>query len=189
MASNAGFTRHHAAARGRKVTRAHPLRRTPQNACNRISVMRKKRRTAHSSYAIGYGRPPTSSQFQPGQSGNPKGRPTGARNASSMARTALERMVSIQVKGTWRKMTVRKAAYLRLAERAVAGDAKAFDYLLSLESEEHPPGSDQPESERSAVKDLAMLQDFFDRQRADRPQLKRHDHPQRGAGANKRGNK
>ena len=92
--------------------------------------MRTKRRTAHASYAIGYGRPPTSSQFQPGQSGNPKGRPTGARNASSMARTALERMVSIQVKGTWRKMTVRKAAYLRLAERAVAGDAKAFDYLL-----------------------------------------------------------
>ena len=39
-------------------------------------------------------------------------------------------------------MTVRKAAYLRLAERAVAGDAKALDYLLSLESEERSHGSD-----------------------------------------------
>ena len=132
--------------------------------------MRKKIRNGRSNYAVGYGRPPTSSQFQPGQSGNPKGRPKGARNTSSMARTALERMVSIQVKGTWRKMTVRKAAYLRLAERAVAGDAKAFDYLLSLESEEHPPGSDQPESERSAAKDLELLQGFFDRRRVGVPE-------------------
>jgi Family of unknown function (DUF5681) len=142
----------------------------PQNACNRISVMRKKRRTAHSSYAIGYSRPPSWSQFQPGQSGNPKGRPKGARNASSLAREALERMVSIQVKGTWRKMTMRKAAYLRLAERAVTGDAKAFDYLLSLESEERPLGSDQPESERSAAKDLELLRGFFDRRRTGVPE-------------------
>ena len=74
--------------------------------------------------------------FSPGQSGNPQGRPKGVRNASSMARDALERTINVKVKGTWRKMTVRKAAYLRLAERAVAGDAKALDYLLSLESEE-----------------------------------------------------
>jgi hypothetical protein len=130
--------------------------------------MRKKVRKPRASYAVGYARPPTSSQFQPGQSGNPKGRPKGVRNASSMARDALER--TINVKG--KKTTVRKAAYRSLAERAVAGDAKALDYLLSLESEEHPPGSDQAETERSAAKDLAILQDFFDRRR---PSLPRHD--------------
>ena len=102
--------------------------------------MRRTIRRRRAGYAVGYGRPPTSSQFQPGQSGNPKGRPKGARNASSMARDALER--TINVKEAWRKMTVRKAAYLRLAERAVAGDAKALDFLLSLESEERAPGSD-----------------------------------------------
>ena len=62
----------------------------------------------------------------------PEGRPKGTRNASSMARDALER--TINVKG--KKTTVRKAAYRRLAERAVAGDAKALDFLLSMESEE-----------------------------------------------------
>jgi hypothetical protein len=129
----------------------------PQNVCNTISVMRKKCRTAHSSYAVGYGRPPTSAQFQPGQSGNPKGRPKGARNASSLAREALERPINVKVKGTSRKMTVRKAAYFRLAERAVAGDVKALGFLLSLESEERPAQSDEPDVERSAAKDLEIL--------------------------------
>src|SRR5262249_36821859 len=143
--------------------------------------MRRKVRNRRARYAVGYGRPPTSSQFQPGQSGNPNGRPMGVRNASSMARDALERTITVKVKGTSRKMTVRKAAYLRLAERAVAGDAKALDYLLSLESEEREPGSDQAETQRSGAKDLAVLQDFFDRRRASLPQHE-HDDQQRGPG-------
>ena len=148
--------------------------------------MRKNVRKPHARYAVGYGRPPTSSQFQPGQSGNLAGRPKGVRNASSMARDALEGTINVKVKGGWRKMTVRRAAYLRLAERAVAGDAKALDYLLSLESEEHPPGSDQAETERSAAKDLAILQDFFDRRRPSSP---RHDDQPRAPGTKERGNK
>jgi len=148
--------------------------------------MRKNVRDRRARYAVGYGRPPTSSQFQAGHSGNPKGRPKGVRNASSMARDALERTITLKVKGSWKKTTVRKAAYRRLGDRAVAGDAKALDYLLSLESEEHPPGSDQAETERSAAKDLAILQDFFDRRR---PSLPRHDDQQRGPGTKERGNK
>jgi hypothetical protein len=84
-------------------------------------------------------------------------------------------------------MTVRKAAYLRLGEKAVAGDAKALDYLLSLESQEHPPGPDQAETDRSAAKDLAILQDFFNRRRVSLPQ--EHDDQQHGPGKRERGNK
>jgi hypothetical protein len=105
-----------------------------------------------------------------------------------MARDVLERTVDVKVKGTSRRMSVRKAAYLRLAERAVAGDAKAFDYLLALEREERPPGPDQAEAQRSAAKDLAILEDFFDRRRASSPQHK-HDEQQRSPGNTKRGNK
>ena len=85
-------------------------------------------------------------------------------------------------------MTARKAAYLRLAEKAVAGDVKALDYLLALESEEHPPGPDQAETERSAAKDLAILQDFFNRRRTSLPQNE-HDEQERGPGKKERGNK
>jgi hypothetical protein len=126
--------------------------RMSRRSWERTFEMRKKVRNRRARYAVGYGRPPTSSQFQPGQSGNPQGRPKGMRNASSMARDALERTINIKVQGAWRKMTVRKAAYRRLGERAVAGDAKALDYLLSLESEERVPGSDQAETQRSAAR-------------------------------------
>jgi hypothetical protein len=149
--------------------------------------MRKKARKPRAGYGVGYGRPPTSSQFQPGQSGNPQGRPKGVRNAFSMARDALDRTINVKVKGTWRKMTVRKAAYQRLAEKAAAGDAKALDYLLSLENEEHPPGPDQAETDRSAAKDLAILQDFFDRRHVSLPQ--EHDDQQHGPGKRESGNK
>jgi hypothetical protein len=132
--------------------------------------MRKNIRKRRTRYAVGYGRPPASSQFRPGQSGNPNGRPKGTRNASSMARDALEGTINVKVRGTWRKMTVRKAAYLRLAERAVAGDAKALDYLLSLESEERLPGSDHAQTQPLSAKDFELLQGFFDRRRASVPQ-------------------
>jgi hypothetical protein len=92
------------------------------------------------------------------------------RNASSMARDALERTINVKVKGSWKKTTVRKAAYRRLGDRAVAGDAKALDYLLSLESEERLPGSDHAQAQPLSVKDLELLQGFFDRRRASVPQ-------------------
>jgi DNA-binding LytR/AlgR family response regulator len=105
-----------------------------------------------------------------------------------MARDALERTVTVKVKRRWRKMTVRKAAYLHVAERAAAGDAKALDYLLSLESQERAPGSDQAGTQRSAAQDLAILQDFFDRRRASLPQHEHDDEP-RGPGKREGGSK
>jgi hypothetical protein len=105
-----------------------------------------------------------------------------------MAHNALERTIYVKVKGTSRKMSVRKAAYLRLAERAVAGDAKALDYVLALEREEDPPRSDQAEAQRSAAQDLMILQDFFDRRRVSLPQSE-HDDQQRGPGKKEKGNK
>ena len=43
---------------------------------------------------IGYRRPPVATRFRPGQSGNPRGRPRGARNLSTVIAAALGERVA-----------------------------------------------------------------------------------------------
>ncbi len=116
-------------------------------------------------YKVGYRRPPISTRFQPGQSGNPKGRPKGARNNVSMAQDALEQTIRVRTNGTAQIMTVREAAYRRLAERAVGGDLKALQFLLGLENQQDPAGSSQPDADMFSNRALEIVEDFLDRRR------------------------
>jgi hypothetical protein len=57
-----------------------------------------------SSYGVGYGKPPAATRFKPGQSGNPKGRPKGARNR--MPQLNEERLKSIVMAEAYRTIKV-----------------------------------------------------------------------------------
>jgi hypothetical protein len=57
-----------------------------------------------SSYGVGYGKPPAAARFKPGQSGNPKGRPKGARNR--MPQLNEERLKSIVMAEAYRTIKV-----------------------------------------------------------------------------------
>src|SRR5215831_15557093 len=56
-------------------------------------------------YRVGYGRPPRHSRFAKGQSGNPKGRPGGAKNFSTLLTEALNELVAIAENGARRKIS------------------------------------------------------------------------------------
>jgi Family of unknown function (DUF5681) len=54
-------------------------------------------------YEVGYGRPPRHTRFVKGQSGNPRGRPPGAKNLSSLLGEALNETVIVTENGGRRK--------------------------------------------------------------------------------------
>jgi len=119
-------------------------RHAPRNGGPRVS--------SGASYTVGYARPPQDHRFQPGQSGNRKGRPKGAKNTSTLLREILDRPIEVRSGGTIRKMTVREAMLTRFAESALKGDTKSAAFLLQrydmLETDqEHTMGIPIPEEQ------------------------------------------
>ncbi|QIE45213.1 hypothetical protein G5B38_06555 [Pseudohalocynthiibacter aestuariivivens] len=59
-------------------------------------------------YEVGYGKPPATTRFKPGVSGNPRGRPKGAKN--KLPKLNEERLKSIILQEAYRDITVRDGA-------------------------------------------------------------------------------
>jgi hypothetical protein len=73
---------------------------------------------------IGYGRPPTSTRFQKGRSGNPKGRPRGRQNRPPYD-VVLGQTVTIKEDGSERQVTAAEAFLLYMTKRGLDGDGAA----------------------------------------------------------------
>ena len=93
-------------------------------------------------YDVGYGKPPKATRFQPGTSGNPRGRPRGSRNRSPSA-SSMQRMQAIVLQEAYRLVTVRdgdrpvevplfQAAMRSLAVNAAKGQPRALTLLVGL---------------------------------------------------------
>ena len=83
-------------------------------------------------YEVGYGKPPRSTRFLKGQSGNPRGRPKGSKSASALLEQALSAPVSINEGGTTRVIEQRMALFKSLVARAIKGDARAAALVIKL---------------------------------------------------------
>jgi Family of unknown function (DUF5681) len=82
-------------------------------------------------YEVGYGRPPRAHQFKPGESGNARGRPKGAKSEATILPALLNRKIEIREGGRVRKITVHEAILLRCVEDALKGNVKATSFLLN----------------------------------------------------------
>jgi hypothetical protein len=88
---------------------------------------------AEDDYETGYKRPPKEHRFKPGKSGNPGGRPKGARSMPEEVRAALRRKIVVNEDGRKRKISVLEATLHRLVQQAIAkGDLRAIRQVLSL---------------------------------------------------------
>jgi hypothetical protein len=83
-------------------------------------------------YEIGYKKPPEHTRFKKGHSGNPRGRPRGAKNLATLVGQALDQKVSVTEQGRRRKVTKREAIITQLVNRSAQADLKATQILLGL---------------------------------------------------------
>lgn len=83
-------------------------------------------------YEVGYGKPPRSSQFQPGQSGNPRGRPKRRKAPADQVAEILNRPVSVTENGKRRKVSSLQAFMMRQMRDALEGNPRAAANVMKL---------------------------------------------------------
>lgn len=81
---------------------------------------------------VGYKNPPVSGQFKPGQSGNPKGRPKGAKNLKTELEEELLEKIPIKEQGKVLKVSKQRAMLKALTARAMQGDPKAATVIVNM---------------------------------------------------------
>jgi hypothetical protein len=83
-----------------------------------------------SDYEVGYGKPPKHTQFKPGKSGNPKGRPKKTRNFKTDLEEELGALVTINEGGKKQTISRQQAVIKRTMEKALQGDLRAVKMLV-----------------------------------------------------------
>ena len=83
-------------------------------------------------YEVGYGKPPRHTRFKPGRSGNPRGRPSGSKNLSTLLNEALNEPVIVAENGGQRKISKRRAIIKQLVNQSAKADLRATKILLDI---------------------------------------------------------
>jgi hypothetical protein len=91
---------------------------------------------------VGYGKPPQTTRFRKGQSGNPRGRPRGSRNFASLVDEALADPVMINENGRRKKATKLQVIVKQLVNKAAQGDHRSIQLLMAFTERQQLLGKD-----------------------------------------------
>jgi hypothetical protein len=83
-------------------------------------------------YEVGYGKPPSHTRFQPGHSGNPKGRPRGVKNLATDLQEELEQKILVTEANQTHEVTKQRAMLKTLIAKSLKGDTRAAGVLINL---------------------------------------------------------
>ena len=110
-------------------------------------------------YEVGYRKPPRHTRFNKGQSGNPKGRPGGAKNLSTLLSEALNEPVIVAENGGRRTISKRQAIIKQLVNQSAKGDWRATKLLLDIQLDiEHRSEPQTAESSFGSADDKVIEQ-------------------------------
>lgn len=107
-------------------------------------------------YDVGRGKPPATTRFKPGQSGNRKGRPKGSKNFSTAFADELNRKIGVTESGKRRKYEKREVIARQLVNKSAEGDLKAASLVLqqmkNIESNNHAASPERfSEADRQVI--------------------------------------
>lgn len=83
-------------------------------------------------YDVGYGKPPQHTRFPKGRSGNPAGRPKGARSLEEELKRLLATKTKIKLNGTIKTVPAVRALGIVLMQKAMAGDVRALSKIVEI---------------------------------------------------------
>ena len=110
-------------------------------------------------HKVGYKKPPRETRFKPGRSGNPAGRPKGAKNLAADLKEELEEKIVVSEGGTPLEITKQRAMIKTMFAKALKGDSRAAQVLINLKL-----GLDQIEGAKSddmlSDDDKAVVDEF-----------------------------
>src|SRR5262245_49378628 len=118
-------------------------------------------------YRVGYRKPPKHTQFQPGRSGNRKGRPKGAKNLMTDLAEELAECIIVREGDQSRRVSKQRAVVMSLVARSLQGDPKVTPLVFSLISElivqngarrGSPEPPEPPEDRIAAILDILREQ-------------------------------
>ncbi len=130
-------------------------------------------------YEVGYAKPPKHTRFQPGQSGNPRGRPKGTKNLRTDLMEELREKIVVREGDRPQKISKQRALLKSVVNRAIQGDARATAIALSTMMRLLDTGEGAPDVEDGLFDDeLAILKAFEDRARrgGDAPAPRKNSH-------------
>lgn len=113
-------------------------------------------------YEVGYGRPPRTTRFKPGESGNPRGRPKEVKSINDVLQKRLHSKVRVQENGRPKQITLLEVIIGRLLKRAAEGDNRSITIVLNQmrllkDFEEGRAETATPERDREVLEEFARL--------------------------------
>ena len=138
-------------------------RPAPQDQA-KTTVPEPKQPKGKADYSVGYGKPPVATQFKPGKSGNPKGRPKAAKGLNTIVRDTLTQKVTVRTVGGEQRISRIEAALHKTIELAMKGNPRALAQLIKLYADAVPDAKiiaaqQAPDQDLTAT-DIAMLEEL-----------------------------
>ncbi|MEM7702640.1 MAG: DUF5681 domain-containing protein [Pseudomonadota bacterium] len=109
----------------------------------------------------GYCRPPKKHQFKKGKSGNPKGRPKGAKGLKTDLKEVLAAPVTVSIGGKEYTGSRQKITLVAMAMRAVMGEPRSAEMFVKTILNVLGPDDEGAAGERLTKRDEELLQQLL----------------------------